>query len=196
MDRTRQVTVAVATDEERAGLALLAARAMRDNPLHVAALGPDTGRRVEVVRRVFTVLLDAREILTARVEGRVVGLAAYLSPPHTTPRPGELLRLVPALARAGARAPRLARWFAAWTRRDPAAPHSHLGPVAVADAAQGQGVGSALLRRYVEMLDERGESGYLETDRSAAARLYRRFGFEVVGEHEVLRVRTCFMTRP
>lgn len=196
MDRTRQVTVAVATDEERAGLALLAAHAMRDNPVHVAALGPDPGRRVEVVRRVFTVLLDSREVLTARLDGRVVGLAAHLSPPHAPPRAGELLRLVPALARAGARAPRLVRWFAAWTRRDPATPHSHLGPVAVADAAQGQGVGSALLRRYTERLDERGESGYLETDRPAAARLYRRFGFEVVDEHRVLHVPTLFMARP
>jgi len=196
MDRTRQVTVAEATAGQRAGLALLAARAMRDNPLHVAALGPDPARRVEVVRRVFDVLLGQRAILTARVGGRVVGLAAYLSPPHTAPRPGELLRLVPALARAGTGAPRLVRWFAAWTRRDPATPHSHLGPVAVEERVRGTGVGSALLRRYVEMLDERGESGYLETDRSAAARLYRRFGFEVVGEHEVLRVRTWFMTRP
>jgi len=187
--------VAPATDAERAGLALLAARAMHDNPMHVAAIGPDVDRRVEVMRRAYVPMLAGREVLAARVGERVVGVAAH------TPSPGcrtgiiGLVRFAPAAVRAGAATPRLLRWLADWGRRDPGEPHSHLGPVAVDARFRGSGVGGALLARYAALLDERGQTGYLETDRPANVRFYRRFGFEVTDEALVLGVPNWFMVR-
>lgn len=194
----QQVVIAPLPVAQRAPGALLAARAMQDNPMHVAALGPDLRRRVEVMHRAFGLLLDspARHVLGAWHEDHLVGIAAYASSDHCQPDRGQWLRFPPTLARAGTRAPRLLRWLAAWSRRDPDRPHLHLGPVAVDPLVRGKGVGSRLLADCVDRLDVREETGYLETDRADNVRLYRRFGFEVVGCANVLGVPNWFMVRP
>src|SRR5690625_2625933 len=69
MPAPHAAVVAQASDAERAGLALLAARAMPDNPMHVAAIGPDVERRVEVMRSAYVPMLAGREVLAARVGG-------------------------------------------------------------------------------------------------------------------------------
>lgn len=127
----QQVVIAPLPAAQRPLGALLAARAMQDNPMHVAALGPDLRRRVEVMHRAFGVLLEspARHVLGAWHEDRLVGIAAYTSADHCQPGRRQWLRFPPTLARAGTRAPRLLRWLAAWSRRDPDIPHCHLGPV-------------------------------------------------------------------
>jgi hypothetical protein len=45
-------------------------------------------------------------------------------------------------------------------------------------------------------MDAVGEAAYLETDKPENVRFYERFGFEVVGEEEVLGVPNWFMIRP
>lgn len=191
------VVIAPVPPAERTTAALLAARAMQDNPMHVAALGPDLSRRVEVMNRAFGVLLAPahRHVLGAWHGDRLVGIAASTSSRHCQPDGGQWLRFPPTLLRAGSRAPRLLRWLAAWSRRDPATPHSHLGPVAVDPLVRGRGVGSRLLAEYVGGLDRDGTSGYLETDKAENVRLYRRFGFEVAARADVLGVPNCFMVR-
>jgi len=183
---------------DRAEGALLAARAMQDNPMHIAALGPDLRRRVEVMDRAFGVLLEspARHGLGAWQEDRLVGIAAYTSADHCQPDRSQWLRFPPTLARAGTRAPRLLWWLAAWSRRDPDVPHCHLGPVAVDPLVRGRGIGSRLLADCVARLDVGAETGYLETDKSDNVRLYRRFGFEVLASANVLGVPNWFMARP
>jgi anti-sigma regulatory factor (Ser/Thr protein kinase) len=57
---------------------------------------------------------------------------------------------------AGGAAPRIARWFSAWSRHDPDRAHSHFGPVAVDLDLQGKGIGSLLLTEYCRQLDEAG----------------------------------------
>jgi GNAT superfamily N-acetyltransferase len=193
-----QVVVAPVPGSARPAAAVLAARAMRDNPMHVAALGSDAQRRVEVMRRAFEAMLapGARDVLGAWLDGRLVGVAGFVASDHCQPRPAQLPGLMPALAAAGSRTPRMLRWLAAWGRRDPEHPHSHLGPVAVETSLQGRGLGSALLARYAELLDDSGQTGYLETDRLANVRLYERHGFDVVARAPVLGVRNWFMVRP
>jgi len=44
-------------------------------------------------------------------------------------------------------------------------------------------------------MDAAGEDAYLETDKPINVRFYERFGFEVVGEQEVLGVPNWFMVR-
>ncbi|GEM_PF-196676 len=194
----REVLITPVPPAQRATAALLAARAMQDNPMHVAVLGPDLSRRVEVMNRAFGVLLAPahRHVLGAWHGDRLVGIAASTSSRHCQPDRGQWLRFPPTLLRAGWRGPRLLRWLAAWSRRDPAVPHSHLGPVAVDPLVRGQGVGSRLLAEYVGGLDRDGKAGYLETDEAENVRLYRRFGFEVVARADVLGVPNWFMLRP
>ena len=102
------------------------------------------------------------------------------------------------LARAGAlrRLPRIARWLWAWARHDPEHDHWHLGPAAVERSHQGRGIGSRLMEAVCERLDRSGGIGYLETDKPENVRLYRRGGFEVVAEVQVLGVANWFMQRP
>lgn len=194
---TEPVVAPVATADHGAA-ARLAAEAMRDNPMHVAALGPDARRRVDVMHEVFETMLatGTREVIGAWHADRLVGVVVHTSAAHCQLGLGLLLRLLPAAARAGPRLPWLVRWLAAWRRRDPGTAHCHLGPVGVDPGLRGRGIGSALLTRYVETLEARDEVGYLETDGLANVRLYRRFGFVVVDEAHVLGVPNWFMARP
>jgi ribosomal protein S18 acetylase RimI-like enzyme len=191
------ILIAPVQAQHRSAAASLAARAMADNPLHVAALGPDVRRRIEVMERAFGVLLEPRHrsLLGAWHQDRLVGMAAFASSDHCQPDPRQVSRVGPALIRAGLHAPLLLHWLLAWGRRDPATPHSHLGPVAVDPLLRGRGVGSRLLAGYVGRLDVRSETGYLETDRAENVRLYRRFGFHVVTRAAVLGTPNWFMLR-
>jgi predicted N-acetyltransferase YhbS len=83
----------------------------------------------------------------------------------------------------------------AWKRHDPGERHWHLGPLAVDAHLQGEGVGSRMMRVFCAKMDAAGEDAYLETDKPINVRFYERFGFEVVGEEEVLGVPNWFMLR-
>jgi GNAT superfamily N-acetyltransferase len=61
---------------------------------------------------------------------------------------------------------------------------------------QGRGVGTALMRRYVEHLDEARAAGYLETDRPANVEFYKRFGFVVRRNEELIGAPIWYMWRP
>jgi ribosomal protein S18 acetylase RimI-like enzyme len=62
--------------------------------------------------------------------------------------------------------------------------HAYLWFLGVAPAAQGRGVGSALLRAANARLDAEGLPAYLETGTTRNVALYRRHGFEVISEHK------------
>jgi ribosomal protein S18 acetylase RimI-like enzyme len=177
------------------------ARGMRDNPLHVAAFGPDPERRVRATTRLFTALFEifeGQEPFGLRRDGVLVA-ATGVGPPGSCPnRPtvGQRLRLTPTVLSLGPRtATRMGSWMKAWADHDPDDPHSHLGPLAVDAHLQGQGIGTVLLTEYCRRLDAAGQTGYLETDKAENVRFYQRGGFEVVGEAEVIGVRNWFMRR-
>lgn len=109
----------------------------------------------------------------------------------------EKLRLTPAMIRGfGFRsALRVSAWLSVWSKHDPKEPHSHLGPVGVEPAAQGQGIGQCLMELYCKELDGTGQAGYLETDRPENLSFYRRFGFEIIDEVSVLGVINYLMWR-
>ena len=52
-----------------------------------------------------------------------------------------------------------------------------------------------LMRAFCERMDAAHENAYLETDKPENVRFYERFGFEVVGEQDVLDVPNWFMLR-
>jgi Acetyltransferase (GNAT) family len=175
------------------------ARGMRDNPIHVAALGSDPDRRVERLESMFGVLFDvvaAQTPICAKRDGVIVGVTGMALSPGCMPRTGEQLRMMPRVLGLGPRTTaRVMRWTGSWAKRDPSDPHSHLGPLAVDLHLQGQGIGSVIMEEYCRRLDAAGTLGYLETDKPENVGFYERFGFATVGEARVLGVPNWFMRR-
>jgi ribosomal protein S18 acetylase RimI-like enzyme len=195
---THRVEVApLAPPEIPAAIGVLA-RGMRDNPIHIAALGGDANRRERILERLFRSMwrhMD-QQALCARLDGQVVGVCGRLPPGGCRPSPGQGLRMAPGLAANGPRTLlRTMRWVTAWSKRDPDERHEHLGPVAVDRHLQGQGFGSAMLAVHAEDLDREGLMGWLETDKAENVRLYERFGYVVVEQTDVLGVPNWFMRR-
>ena len=191
-----------ALDESEIGEALgVLERGMRDNPTHVAVFGDDPNLRQSRLRRVFGAAMDGmglhRHMLAARrADGSIVGVCGAMPPDECRPGLGKQLRLAPHVLSLGPRtAVRTARWMGAWAKQDPKGRHWHLGPVAVDAHLQGMGVGSGLMRSFCAKMDAAGEDAYLETDKPENVRFYERFGFEVIGEQEVLGNSNWFMLR-
>jgi ribosomal protein S18 acetylase RimI-like enzyme len=62
----------------------------------------------------------------------------------------------------------------------PHQPHAHLVFLGVAPAAQGRGVGSAMLKQTLSRLDAAGTPALLEATTERNVALYQRHGFEVI----------------
>jgi GNAT superfamily N-acetyltransferase len=197
MDLEPRTVVAPVDPQHLQTAALVAARGMRDNPLHVAAIGDDPQRRIDLMRRAFETVLrfDGRSVIGAWQDDRLVGVAAYSAVDHCRPTARQRLALAPVVARAGRSAGKVLRWQRAWALHDPGRPHSHLGPVAVDLEYQGRGIGTRLLAAYVAMLDDTGTIGYLKTDKQANVGFYKRSGFTVAAKANVIGVTNWFMMR-
>jgi ribosomal protein S18 acetylase RimI-like enzyme len=199
MPSTAGVEVTPLTPADVAAAVGVLARGMRDNPIHVAVLGPDPERRERLLARMFDNLWrhwDQRRALCARRDGELVGVCGRLAPGACQLTPWQSMRMAPALAAGGPRTlTRSLRWVGAWGKRDPRERHEHLGPVAVDRHLQGLGIGSAMLAVHAEDLDMQRLTGWLETDKEANVRFYQRFGYEVVEQADVLGVPNWFMRR-
>ena len=179
----------------------IVARGMRDNPLHVAALGADAQRRGQRLIRLFTVALPpifSRGVILGAFDGdTLVGIAGMIAPglcqPSVTEKLSVVPRLVPAVG-SGAFA-RVRRWMSTWAQHDLREPHWHLGPVAVDAHLQGTGIGTLLMTEYCARLDRAHAVGYLETDKPSNVAFYERFGFETIGSTPVLNTPNWFMKR-
>ncbi|MBL8543894.1 MAG: GNAT family N-acetyltransferase [Hyphomonadaceae bacterium] len=77
----------------------------------------------------------------------------------------------------------------------PREPHAHLVFLGVAPAAQGQGVGSAILKSTLAPLDAGGVTAFLEATTERNVALYQRHGFEITGEIVVPSLHVRCMTR-
>jgi GNAT superfamily N-acetyltransferase len=175
------------------------ARGMRDNPVHVAAWGPDPERRRRIIERLFGDLFRVftkQTPICVRRDGRILAATGAAPVGTCQPTPRQALALAPAVLGMGPRrAVRTGRWIKTWAERDPDEPHVHLGPLAVDLDLQGQGIGSVLLAEHCRRLDAARETGYLETDKAANVRFYAKQGFETVDEATVLGVPNWFMRR-
>jgi GNAT superfamily N-acetyltransferase len=137
-------------------------------------------------------------VFGAFIQGALVGVAGLSITGHCQPTLIDKIRTLPALLMASGPLSlwRVYRWTRVWARRDASTPpHWHLGPLAVEPQWQGQGIGSALLKRLCDQLDQHQALGYLETDRQKNVRLYERFGFTTVATEPVLGVMHWFMQR-
>jgi GNAT superfamily N-acetyltransferase len=175
------------------------ARGMRDNPMHVAAFGPDPDRRYRAIHRLFTALFAhqrGNEPICVREDGVIVAVTGAIGGGHCRPGPGQAVRMLPAMAGLGPRTSvRTVRWLRGWAAHHPREPHVHLGPLAVDAHRQGEGIGSVLLAEHARRLDAAGAVGFLETDKPENVRFYARQDYVVVAEAEVIGVPCWFMRR-
>jgi ribosomal protein S18 acetylase RimI-like enzyme len=146
--------------------------------------------RAAARRGLFRMLIGQEGLTNGRVDRPAGGGAAavWMASEQLTPMPllAEL-RAAPAVLRMTglARLGRLMAIRADMDRHHPMdRPHAYLWFLGVAPAAQGRGVGSALLRAANARNDAAGLPAYLETGTTRNVALYERHGFKVLSEHK------------
>jgi GNAT superfamily N-acetyltransferase len=187
--------------EEFAAAVEVISRGMRDNPLHIQALGPNAEVRLEGLKRMFSVVLPRLErkglLLGAFKDAELVGVTGMVSPRKCRPTTFEWLIMLPRLLSIEVRPlNRVGQWMREWKKHDLDEAHWHLGPVAVDAHLQRTGIGSAMMARYCAQLDQAHGVGYLETDKAVNVGFYEKFGFKTIAESNVLDIPNWFMRRP
>ncbi|PCC74554.1 Acetyltransferase (GNAT) domain-containing protein [Nannocystis exedens] len=181
----------------------LLGRAFCDNPGMVATLGEERptrlGRATRLMGGLSGMALLSGTVEVIRVGGEVAAVSLSYGPGQK-PRGRALLPMYLAGVSTGPRAlVRLLRLDEFLRTHHPRAPHFFLAVLGVEPALQGRRLGSALLRALSARADAARVPCYLETDREPAKRLYMRYGYEVVGEHDLAHlggVRFWRMERP
>ena len=177
----------------------LLADAFVTNPLHRSAFGDN---RLDQNRTFFRIglrtMFVGESFVALDAGGDVVcGYVHFNTWPNCLPAPEELPRAVATqLQPLGPAIPQVIRWFSRWCHLDPAEPHVHLGPIGVAPGKQRQGVGAALMRRYIDHLEREKTAGYLETDRSENVEFYKKFGFVLRSHEQLIGTPVWYMWRP
>jgi predicted N-acetyltransferase YhbS len=162
------------TDEITASLA----RAFHDDPVASYAL-PSDRRRPDQLRRFYaqrlrTLLSD--ELVFCSEDRRAAAL--WAAPDRWRTPLGELVRTrivswrTPLFLAGGMRV----------EHRHPSEPHYYLAILGVDPAAQGRGLGSAVLRPMLDRCDTEGVPAYLESSKATNLPFYERHGFRVTGE--------------
>jgi ribosomal protein S18 acetylase RimI-like enzyme len=189
-------------EDELPAAAAVLGDAMRDNPLHLRAFGEDPDRRERALRRLFESVLRRvwRKgfVEGATLDGRLVGVCGRLSPGNCRATLVERLAFLPALKKGNSwtTVARVFGWAGAWSRRDPDAPHWHLGPLGVLREEQGKGVGRRLLASFCARMDAERAGAYLETDKEINVRIYEKEGFTVSARQDVIGTPCWFLSRP
>jgi len=173
------------------------ANAFVTSPLHISAFGAGRMDQSRLFFRIGLRHMFIGHAFVALVDNAVGGYLHYNAAPDCLPLPEEIpLAAATTLKPLGEAIPKIIRWYSRWCHLDPAEPHVHLGPIGVDPRRQRQGIGSALMARYIEHLDQEKAAGYLETDRPENVEFYKRFGFSVKHEEEIIGTPTWNMWRP
>ena len=183
---------------EQIAAAQLSARAMRDDPVHIAVFGTNLEHRRRQLTRFFATLLRVLQAPPFSLcEGnRLLGVAGRAPPGTCWPPMATRFRMAARLLSPNLpELWRLGRWLRACEQRDLPEPHWHLGPIAVEIGRQGQGLGTRMMQALCTDLDRAGQVAFLETDKPENVRFYGKFGFAVVNEADVLGTRNWWMRR-
>jgi GNAT superfamily N-acetyltransferase len=147
-------------------------------------LMPHDGSRRARLRRFFAIelrhvaLAHGRVWTTSDLAGAALSLppGAWRAPPRATLLEGTAF---------GIHLSRAARLGAAMERRHLREPHYYVRDIGVLPAAQGKGLGSALLRATLDRCDRERLPAYLEASSERNAALYERLGFQITDELRV-----------
>lgn len=177
---TTDIAPAVAADVPVLGEVL--ARAFQDDPVF-AWIMPEATRRRACLPPMFAAFAEAY-LPHGETYLAGDGAAAMWAPAGSEPIGEEQLeafgeRMAAAL---GADAGRAWELNALLEQHHPAQPCFYLQFLGVVPDQQGRGIGSRLLRAVLRRCDATGTPAYLEATSVANRRLYRRHGFDTVGE--------------
>jgi ribosomal protein S18 acetylase RimI-like enzyme len=167
------------------GLAAMLARAFIDDPVAEWSCRPDSLRR-SVLERFYTT--RTRQLLAddeVWVTGERTSAALWAPPKRWKLTALQDARLSAALLhpRLLARAPLVVAGLLGLERNHPVAPpHWYLAFLGTDPSAQGQGLGSAVLRPVLEQCDSDGIAAYLESSKERNIDFYARHGFRVTRE--------------
>ncbi len=174
-----RVAVRRAERADTGALSAMLARAFVDDPLTVW-LHPNPRSRPRQARRTFAVrlrqLAPQGEIWTTPERS---GAALWALPGRWRDDLVASLRFLPLLPPLLPRIGRIAEATARIEAAHPRVPHFYLSVLGTDPAAQGRGVGTALLRPVLERCDAEGLPAYLETATGRNAAWYARHGFAV-----------------
>src|ERR1043166_129556 len=166
------------------------------NPLHISAFGP---HRLDQNRLFFRIGLRHMFLgqgFNAVVDGAVCGYVHFNPSPHCLPSPQEIPIVVATVLKPlGEAIPKVVKWFTRWCHLDPDEPHVHLGPIGVSPDLQGRGTGSACMNHYIDHLRQEKAARALETDRPENVEFYKKFGFVLRREEELIDTATWYMWR-
>lgn len=184
----RQTTVRKATAEDGSALARSLARAFYEDPVTEWWL-PDESSRIRRARSAFESIFLKRICLprdeTYMIEESIGG-ALWMPPGEWQLGFLENLRLLPRMAAAFGRGlPRVMSSLGHMDSKHPHELHYYLVILGVEPEQQGEGFGTDLMRPVLERCDEERLPAYLEATTPRNRELYRRNGFEVVGEIEL-----------
>jgi ribosomal protein S18 acetylase RimI-like enzyme len=197
-EREAALSIANIADTQLPAAGALLGRAYRDNPVNVALYGDDPEVRRRTNETIFTIRIANQDPppLVASGDNGFLGVCGF-NRPGSPPMPDEgRIKIMQTIQDLGPDVmDRFRGMLAEWAKRTPAEPHWNLGPVGVAVAQQGRGIGTAMLERFCAMVDEEGSPAFLETDTEANVRLYERFGFETIEHAPVLGIPMWFMWR-
>lgn len=175
----------------------LLADAFVTNPLHLSAFGPGRMDQNRLFFRIGLRHMFIGQSFVAQEDGEACGYVHFNPWPNCLPAPEEIpTAIATLLTPLGESIPQVIRWFTRWCHLDPDEPHVHLGPIGVAPGKQGKGVGTALMRRYIEHLEQEKAAGYLETDRAENVEFYKKFGFVLQRSEELIGTPVWYMWRP
>jgi ribosomal protein S18 acetylase RimI-like enzyme len=167
------------------GLAAMLARAFIDDPVAEWSCRPDS-LRGSVLERFYTT--RTRQLLAddeVWVTGERTSAALWAPPKRWKLTALQDARLSAALLRPRllARAPLVVAGLLGLERNHPVAPpHWYLAFLGTDPSAQGQGLGSAVLRPVLEQCDSDGIAAYLESSKERNIDFYARHGFRVTRE--------------
>ena len=178
-------SVRKATLADAPRLAQALASAFQDDPV-IAWVFPDEHRRRAVLAAFMEFRLRKLAFPHDEVWMTADGAAAavWLPPPGRWQLPPQRLRLLPALVRVfGLRTVSVLGGLERMEKRHPHdPPHWYLFILGTDQAAQGQGLGSALLAQMLGRVDADGMPAYLESSNERNLAWYGRHGFEVTSE--------------
>lgn len=179
------VEVRLATIADAAAIGEVFAAAFADDPV-TSWVTPDAGRRARLLRRLNTAIARYEGVplgaTYVAVDGVVVvGAAVWRPPGRTRLRWSSVVFGPVAGAALGRSIPRTVAAGRAAARSRPREPHWYLQLLGVRPDVQGSGVGSALVREHLRVVDAARVPACLETTVENLG-FYARLGFEVAGE--------------
>jgi len=166
--------------------------AMLNNPLHIAVFrGNGENERLEIERMFFELFQNLPGIVfLAKERNKIVGVMRMKScvgrKTEDESKEQEDENDINC---------RKSIWQKEWSINDPVEQHWHLGPIGVLPSHRGLGIGSRLMERFCEEVDNCSAKAYLETDLDENVLFYKRFGFKIVSKSNIYNVENRYMVR-